>query len=96
VHAALKGLQEAAGRCRIRHWLLRVLCARDVRLQLAAAFSSMAAALKDLSNAAAASIIAVSTAPALTAEANCPYYCLHQCMSVTSSLCGPKLLLTQG
>jgi hypothetical protein len=62
VHAALQGLQEAAGRCRIRHWLLRVLSARDVRLELAAALSTIAAALKDLSTAAAASVIAVSTA----------------------------------
>jgi hypothetical protein len=60
VHASLLTLQEAAGRCRIRHWLLRVLSARDVRLQLAAALSGMAAALQDLSTAAEASIIAVS------------------------------------
>jgi short-subunit dehydrogenase involved in D-alanine esterification of teichoic acids len=61
VYAALQTLQEAAGRCRIRHWLLRVLSARDVRLQLAAALSSMAAALQELSTSAAASVIAVSS-----------------------------------
>lgn len=59
VLASLQQLQEAAGRCRIRHWLLRVLSARDVRLQLAAAFVSVAAALEGLSTAAAASVLAV-------------------------------------
>uniref|UniRef100_A0A383WEK5 Uncharacterized protein n=1 Tax=Tetradesmus obliquus TaxID=3088 RepID=A0A383WEK5_TETOB len=58
VLASLQQLQEAAGRCRIRHWLLRVLSARDVRLQLAAAFVSVAAALEGLSTAAAASVLA--------------------------------------
>jgi hypothetical protein len=48
VRCSLEQLQAAAGSCRTRHWLMRVLKARPGRLQLQAAFAAASTAMQEL------------------------------------------------